>query len=202
MNYLGIDTSGDYLAVVARKDEREKLSFTRLAGVKHSQTLMDEVEKVVLELGAEISDFEVFSCVVGPGSFTGIRIGVATVKGLADALGKRVLGVTAFDAIAYTEREGKVLAIVDAKHGNYYAAGYNNGEISFPPRFVSSAELDELQKEYTLCAALPVEGLPVKVTDVACGLALATEERRFDSVTTEQLKPFYLRLSQAEEGRK
>ena len=202
MKYLGIDTSGDYLTIVARTDEKTAGYYALLQGVKHSETLMAEVEKLLLEMGAKPSDFDVFACVTGPGSFTGIRIGVATIKGFADALGKKVLGVTVFDVLSY-DREENALAIVNANHGNFYVAEYCDGKEKFSPRFVENEEFADLKKNHVLLSALPVDGLEVKTVDMRKGLKSAIEKNyAFASFDTDAVHPFYLRLSQAEEGRK
>ena len=89
MNYLAIDTSADHLTVAACVNGKKGSVFLSSSGVKHSVELMPEVEKLLNSLGATAEDMDVFCAVVGPGSFTGIRIGVATAKGFADACGKR-----------------------------------------------------------------------------------------------------------------
>lgn len=102
--------------------------------------------------GNRQKDIDVFACAVGPGSFTGIRIGVATVKALAYALGKKVLGVTSFDSLAYNVSDGrKKLAVIDARHGNFYACGYAaDGQIDLSPRFIDTAALCGLAREYEI----------------------------------------------------
>ena len=79
MNYLAIDTSGDYLSVVLKIGEKTHEFFTFLAGGKQSEKLMVAIEEAFSALDAKPSDIDVFAAVTGPGSFTGIRIGVATI---------------------------------------------------------------------------------------------------------------------------
>lgn len=203
MNYLAIDTSGDYLSVVLKIGEKTHEYFTFLAGVKQSEKLMVAIEEAFLTLDAKPSDIDVFAAVTGPGSFTGIRIGVATIKGFADALNKKVLGVTVFDALSYTEVEGKILTVVNANHGNFYVAGFADGKESFAPKFVCAAEFEELLKEYSPIAYEEILNVDVKVVSVIEGLKKAVENNlEKASGDTDSVKPFYLRLSQAEEGRK
>ena len=202
MKYLGIDTSGDYLTVVAEIDGKKADFYTPLQGIRHSETLMVEVEKIMQQLGTTPSDFDVFACVTGPGSFTGIRIGVATIKGFADALGKKVLGVTIFDVLSYDEAR-KSIAIVNANHGNFYVAGYDGGKQDFVPRFVEKDEFARLKEGRVLLSALPVDGLELKLVDVREGLKKTIELNYENASTdTDTVHPYYLRLSQAEEGRK
>lgn len=203
MNYLAIDTSGDYLSVVLKIGEKTHEFFTFLAGVKQSEKLMVAIEEAFSALNAKPCDVDVFAAVTGPGSFTGIRIGVATIKGFADALNKKVLGVTVFDALSYTEVEGKILTVVNANHGNFYVAGFTDGKESFAPKFVCAAEFEELLKEYSPIAYEEIPNVDVKVVSVKDGLKKAVEKNMEKaSGDTDSVKPFYLRLSQAEEGRK
>ena len=202
MNYLAFDTSAEHLAVVARVGGKTKTEYTPFCGVKHSESLMPAVERVLNSLNATVSDIDVFSAVVGPGSFTGIRIGVATAKGLADGTGGAVLGVTAFDTAAYNIRSGKVLAVIDANHDHYYVCSYKDGALC-EQNFVDGQTLNELSKEYKLLSIKRIDGFDVTIVDPVEGLRLAVEDKLSKaSKNTDDLEPLYLRLSQAEEGRK
>lgn len=203
MKYLAIDTSGDYLLVICRNDGVVKSYYEQMPGVKHSVSLMPIIEKISTEANLNLKAVDFFSSTTGPGSFTGIRIGVATIKGLADAYNKPVLPVTTLEAIAYTDINGCNLSIIDAKHDHFYAEGFKNGEISFEPKFISKEEILTLQKEYKLLANGLIDGLLVESVDMIKGLQNAVENNYARvSYNVDDLHPFYLRLSQAEEGRK
>ncbi len=203
MKYLAVDTSGEYLTVVLSNGEKIASFFSSDDKVKHSLTLMPNVEKLIENLNFNLCDCDLFCAVVGPGSFTGIRIGVSTIKAFADVFKKPVLAVTAFDVLAYNNLEGKVLAVIDAKHNNYYACGYENQKIIFEPKFIDERELETLETEFEIISSVEIKNHKTKVVSVEEGLKRAviakSEEKSLDSNT---LKPFYLRLSQAEEGRK
>ena len=203
MNYLAIDTCADHLTVTVRAGDKEKTSFIADSGVKHSEQLMAEVEKVLNDVGATAGDMDVFCAVVGPGSFTGIRIGVATVKGFADALGKKVLGVTSFDTLAYNVKCGKVFAVIDANHGHSYACGYDDEKVVIKPQFIDNNSLNRLIDGVLTLSYAPIDGVKTTLADPATGLKAAVKAN-LDKATycVNDLKPFYLRLSQAEEGRK
>lgn len=202
MKYLAIDTSGDYLNVICRNGDVYKTYYSEMAGVKHSVSLMPVIEETAQSAGLNLKDADFFCSTVGPGSFTGIRIGVATIKGFADAYSKPVLPVTTLEAIAYTEI-GKRLAVIDAKHDHFYVEGLDGDEVTFPPKFISKEELIDLQKEYKLLANGLIDGFIDKVADLSQGLINAVESN-ISRITedVDALHPFYLRLSQAEEGRK
>lgn len=203
MKYLAIDVSGDYLAVICRNDDIIKSKYLKMPGVKHSVSLMTVIEETAKEANLDLRQVEFFSSTTGPGSFTGIRIGVATIKGFSDAYYKPVLPVTTLEAIAYTDISGKNLSLIDAKHEHFYAQAFHNGSVSVAPSFISKEDVLKLQKDYKLLANGLIDGLLVKSVDIINGLKNAVEnnlDRISDDV--DDLKPFYLRLSQAEEGRK
>ena len=129
MNYLAIDTSGKNLTIIIKKgDEVFKYSDPD-CGVQHSVELMPRVEELIDKAKFDLKSADFFACVVGAGSFTGIRIGVATIKAMCFAYSKSCLAITSFDTLAYNEKGGKVLALIDAKHNGFYACGYDNGKV-------------------------------------------------------------------------
>lgn len=202
MKYLAIDTSGDYIVIVLRNGDEEICRNIKMPGVKHSVSLMPEIEEMSEELGLDLKDTDFFSSTTGPGSFTGIRIGVATVKGFADAYKKPVLPVTTLEAIAYTEI-GKRLAVIDAKHDHYYAQGFAGDKVTFLPEYISKEKLLELKEEYKILSPTIIDSVNNVPVDVTVGLKNAMEKyRERISFDVDSLHPFYLRLSQAEEGRK
>lgn len=91
----------------------------------HSERLMSSLAMVMQDARLEPSDIGLISCAVGPGSFTGIRIGVASAKAMAMALRVKVAPVTGLEALCYGLPEGDLAyAMIDAKHGFSYAAKY------------------------------------------------------------------------------
>ncbi|MBQ7879441.1 MAG: hypothetical protein IJ317_02205, partial [Clostridia bacterium] len=141
-----------------------------------------------------------FGAVVGAGSFTGLRIGISAIKGFALATGKKTLPITSFDIAAYNaiDTQGKILCLVDALHGYYYACGYEKGEVIYPPAYISETEVYALQNAgYALrsCEELALNG--VEKTDPVLGLqnaAVALGKReKFGELTA-----LYVRKSSAE----
>ena len=202
MNYLAIDTSGKNLTVLVCKENQITMFHDEECGVNHSVELMPRVEEIVEKTGLELSSVDFFACVVGAGSFTGIRIGVATVKALCFAYSKPCLAITSFDTLAYNMKGGKILALIDAKHNGFYACGYENGKIILPPAYLMRDEVMELQEEYIFVAIGEIDGMKVKTVSVAEGLKLAVEAKLSEvNEDIESLNPLYVRKSQAEEGR-
>lgn len=202
MKCLAIDTSGKHLTVAVIKDQEEFVKFIEDDKVKHSENLMPTTEGLLDAADTSLKDTDFLAVVVGAGSFTGIRIGISTVKALCFAEKKPFLSITSFDTIAYNEEKGKVMAVINAGHGGFYACGYTDGEISFSPRFIEKNELLPLSREYLFYSGEKIEGLDVKVVSVKDGFINAVKKKAGEiSFNYDELKPLYLRKSQAEEGR-
>lgn len=126
-NFLAIDTSSRHLTVVARKGKKKAVRYLADCAMNHSVALMDEIDGALSEIELAPADCDYFVAVTGPGSFTGIRIGVSCIKGYASALGKRAVGVTTFEMLSYNvNSDCDYLVAVDAAHGNYYVCGYSS----------------------------------------------------------------------------
>ncbi|MBQ9117896.1 MAG: tRNA (adenosine(37)-N6)-threonylcarbamoyltransferase complex dimerization subunit type 1 TsaB [Clostridia bacterium] len=197
-NYLAIDTANEYLSVVAKVDEKRYVRYLPDCAMKHSSTLMTAVDKLLKEEGLTLSQFDFFAAVVGAGSFTGIRIGIATVKGFALATGKPTLAITSFDALAYNGVDGKTLCLIDALRGNYYVCGYDKEGVCFAPAYLGEKAVLDLQSQgYALRShkKLPVE---TEIVDPSVGLLAAVERLSKDEKNFGELSALYLRKSSAE----
>jgi len=122
---LGIDTSTKTLSI-GIYDGSGIYEYNVELGVKHSSLLMPIIQRILGVLGWGLGDIDYFACGLGPGSFTGIRVGVAVVKGLAWANRKPVIGIPTLDILADSAKEvrGNILVAVDAKRGLVYSATY------------------------------------------------------------------------------
>ena len=200
MNYLAIDTSGSHLTVVAVKGEQKSIFHEQNAGLQHSVRLMQAVESAMQEAGLRGEDVDFFAAVVGPGSFTGIRIGVATVKALAFAFGKPVKSVTSLDVAAYDKGSAeKTLALVDARHGHFYACTYE-GKACGTAAYLPESEVDRLAATYAPVCVGQCSRADFGRADLVRGLMCAAEQKPL-LCSAELLVPLYVRKSQAEEGR-
>ncbi len=202
MNYLAVDTSGKNLTIICSQNGKTEVYFDKECGVNHSVKIMPAIEETAKKVGFEFEKADFFAVVVGAGSFTGIRIGVATIKALCLAYKKPCLSVTSFDTIAYNKSSGKNLAIINAKHGSYYVAGYNGNKVDLSPRFISEEELNELKEDYVFLSYESIDGIQTEVVSVKDGLLNAIKEKHGQASTDlEAIVPLYIRKSQAEEGR-
>ncbi len=211
MNYLAIDTCGKYLAAIARKGEKRARRFLPDCAMRHSVLLMDEIDGVLKEADLSPAECDFFAAAVGPGSFTGIRIGISAVKGLCLATGKPALPVTAFEEAAYNGVDGeRALCLFDALHGHYYAAAYAFSEGMrteiLPPSYLSGEEALAFLREKG-CRAVSLEpltlpdGTKAEVRDPLTGLENAAE-RKAERGQFASPEALYIRKSQAEEGLK
>ena len=192
MKFLAIDTSGQKLAVIAQNEDKTVVRAQNSA-MRHSILLMDEIDGALKEANLPLAACDFIACVVGPGSFTGIRIGISAVKGLCMAVGVPALAVTSFDCLAYAEKRERLLALVDAGHGHFYACPYDG----FKPQaaaYLSNEEANAIaEKGYA-----PVTE---RDTDIAEGLKNAANALSARKASATELVALYLRKSSAEEGR-
>jgi len=134
MRALAIDTS-TAMASIAVADEQGLLAGYSLMDMKtHSQKLVPMLRELLAHMDLTPADIDVFAAITGPGSFTGLRIGVTTIKSLAYATGKRTAGIPSLDALAYAAAVSGdfiICPIMDARNNQVYTALYNfrNGAI-------------------------------------------------------------------------
>jgi tRNA threonylcarbamoyladenosine biosynthesis protein TsaB len=129
MKVLAIDSSTDILAV-ALKAEAGWAEASLDFGLRHAERLMGLVDSCLDHAGVERAELGLVACAAGPGSFTGLRIGMAASKGIASGLGIPWISVPTLDALAwgYDCFPGAVAPIIDGKKGRVYSAIYLRGE--------------------------------------------------------------------------
>ena len=133
MKLLAIETS-TMLGGVAIMDNDTLVAEARInVKVTHSERLMPEIDHVLAQSGLEISDIDVFAFAVGPGSFTGLRVGLSTVKGLVYATGKRLVAVPTLEAFAWNLpfSEYPVCPLLDARKKEVYAGLFKWADSGF-----------------------------------------------------------------------
>ena len=130
MNILMIDTSGPACGVAIMRDGRLIYEAELVNKQTHSQRVMPMADAALAMSDMTAAEIDVFGAVTGPGSFTGVRIGVSTVKALAHAAGKPCVAVDALEALAanVTAFDGVVCPILDARAQQVYGAMFRNGE--------------------------------------------------------------------------
>lgn len=126
MKVLGIDTSSNVASAAVIDDDKIIAEFTLNLNKTHSQLLMPMIDNMLSACECDIKDIDLFAVAVGPGSFTGLRIGIATAKGLAHACGKKIVPVGTLEALAYNlpYAEHIIVPIMDARREEVYTGGY------------------------------------------------------------------------------
>jgi len=142
MRLLAVDTSTPTEGVAALDGETARAVIHTTSAQTHARRLMSTVDSALTMAGMTIEDCDGFAVTVGPGSFTGLRIGISAVKGFALATNKPVVGVSTLEALAagIPGLSGRICPLLDARKGQVYAALYQCGgeglEVIEPPRVV------------------------------------------------------------------
>ena len=126
MKILGIDTSSSSLSVAVLDDDLLKGEFTLNHKLTHSEQMMPLLDSLLSHLELKMSDIDLIGVSVGPGSFTGIRIGVAAANAMAMALDIPVVGISSLEAMAYTAGETAytIVSTFDAQRDRFYFNAY------------------------------------------------------------------------------
>ena len=126
MNILGIDTSTKKANVCIKKDDTI-LDKSINNEITHSEKLLPLIDKTLNEADISLKDIDYLACSIGPGSFTGIRIGLATIKAFAKVINKPIFAVSSLDILAYANYKNLsdyVISIMDAKNSRIYYSVY------------------------------------------------------------------------------
>ena len=125
MKTLSIETSSKLCSVAILEDKKLIKKIELNNGLTHSETLMPLIKQILEETNLNLSDMDLLVCDIGPGSFTGIRIGVATVKAFSDSLGIPSVGISSLECLAYAvKKDGLICSMIDCKNNNCYYALY------------------------------------------------------------------------------
>lgn len=196
--FLAIDTSSKYLTVLAVNGQKQSLRYIENCAMQHSVILMDEVDKALSEAGLTPSDCKFFCAVTGPGSFTGIRIGIATAKGFALGADKPLLSLTSFDMIAYNVNSENFYVAIDALRGYYYVCGFGRDKkITLEPSYLGFEEISSFNAPVYGFEDLPFANY-TKLSPKDClkSAVLANADKLSD-----EMHALYVRKSQAEEAK-
>jgi tRNA threonylcarbamoyladenosine biosynthesis protein TsaB len=221
MLLLAIDTSGKHGGIaLARAGERsadadqvEVIEVVPLAGGTFSAQLVPQIAALLSSHGLTRHDIGAFVVASGPGSFTGLRIGLAAVKALADVLKKPIVAVSLLEVCVFTSgARGKVMAALDAGRGDVYVGEYEVPATSGRPpreRMLSRSEFlaqsvgwkvvtpDTALAEAARAAGLTVSTLAQLTADVVARLGWLKIQSG-ETVTPEQLEANYIRRTDAE----
>lgn len=130
---LAYDTSSKTVSVAILRDENIIYDVVINIALNHSEVLLPAIDQACVCTRNDISDFDLFACTQGPGSFTGLRIGASTLKGFMLATGKPAVGISSLEALAMNAgTTSKIIcSVMDAGRGQVYTAYFQTDENSF-----------------------------------------------------------------------
>ncbi len=121
MKILAIDTSSKICSVAILENEETIEEINLDNGRTHSENLMPMIAEILAKNNLKLENIDLISCSIGPGSFTGIRIGVASVKAMAEVNQIPVVGVTSLETLARIDESNKTkVALIDARNNQVY----------------------------------------------------------------------------------
>ena len=130
MRILSIDTSSEICAVALLEDDKLIKEIVEKNGLTHSERLMPIIKRLLSETHCELKDIDLLVCDKGPGSFTGIRIGVATAKAFSDSLNIPSIGISSLEALSYNANTNNTIcSLIDARNDNCYYGLFKNYNI-------------------------------------------------------------------------
>lgn len=219
MKILSVDTSAVCASVAITENDKIISLCSTNAGLTHSRTLLPMIDSALKNSETELSSIDAIACSAGPGSFTGIRIGIAAVKGLADGLGIKCLSVSTLEALAFNLLGRDVIAcsVMDARCSQVYCAIFDiEGEKVTRLCEDRALKIEDLGKELSQYGKKIVfVGDGAVICHKALGFEIAPPVTRFQNAASvafaatssfdesklldaSALMPIYLRLPQAE----
>ncbi|NTW70869.1 MAG: tRNA (adenosine(37)-N6)-threonylcarbamoyltransferase complex dimerization subunit type 1 TsaB [Eubacteriaceae bacterium] len=226
MNILAIDTSTASTSVAAINEKGLIAEITVNRKQTHSEKLIELIEVMMKRASMKIGDIDLFACTIGPGSFTGLRIGAAAVKGLAQVFNKEIVGVSTLELMAYSvpAQDELVCPMLDAQRDQVYSGLYvwKNGQLSnqLPEGIYQADELVESLKELEDKVLFVGEGVKKVKADTFMkyskkfiavpevfntprssflgGLALEKYRQSIQIFSYDEFEPEYFRKSEAE----
>ena len=210
MKLLAYDTSSDILSAALYDGSKKIAEFRSAAFTRHSSTLAPALEKLLRDQRMNLEQLDVLAVGLGPGSFTGLRVGITTAKIISYVCQLRIIGVPSLEAIAWKARdfEGEIAVILDAKKDKLYAGVYrfqnNKFRILRSPQLVKIEALLKANKVPRLFLGggvnlyrdeiLRTKGCQISDTfENATPQASQVAERALDLVKSKQwINPFFL----------
>ena len=221
MILLCLDTSGPVAGVAIMENGNIRYEAMAVNSFTHSQSILPMVEEAYLRTGLQVENTDYFAVTVGPGSFTGVRIGVSTVKALAHAAGKACIAVDALESMAngVLPFDGIICPIQDARAGQVYGAAFEGQTMQrlLPDEPIKLEEYLEKVSAFGKKMMFLGDGMPVHKEKIAeilgdkavfasahlsylrpAAAAQLAWEKQSEAVSYLDLQPLYLRAPQAE----
>jgi tRNA threonylcarbamoyladenosine biosynthesis protein TsaB len=194
---LGVDSSLALLSVALVESGRTVAAIALEGRESRNEKLLPAIDWLLSEAGVQKGSISLFAVTRGPGSFTGVRIGLATVQGLARALGRPLCAMSTHEALARLDPAARCVVWGDAGRGELYASAWDSMALVVAPSVVTQEKLAELRREFERPIEIEHE---LNIANVAALAALRAEEleRRGDLDRYADATPIYVRLAEAE----
>lgn len=201
MKSLFINTSSFYMSLAILEDDK-------LLYKKEEEILVDMASKIIPEIELsfnnvpfELKDINKIFVVNGPGSFTGVRVGVTVAKTIAWALKKDVIPLSSLELLATTSVENNhVISAIDARRGYVFAGVYDKDlNVIMPDKYVLKADLEDYLNDGTIVSYDKLDGASMPVIDI---VKIVEKHKNDAPINPHALKPNYLKLTEAEEKKK
>lgn len=191
-------------ALIAIDIQGKKKLLSMDSNCKHSENILLNIDKMLDELGSQLSDNDCFAVVIGPGSFTGIRIGIALIKGLCSGIDRPVVPIYSFELLACSFQKHRpatdFYCVINGLSGLYFVQKFNRAAQPLSqPQILTQSELDQLDGAKVCYAEEGISGCNTvtPTPDELLGLALE-KQAQGQQVASKNILPFYMRKSQAE----
>ncbi len=220
MRVLAVDTSTMMSSISILEDDKIIADSSINQEETHSEMLVPLIKRMLDDLKIKANDIDLFAIAKGPGSFTGLRIGMTSLKAMAQALDKPIIGVSTLKGMAYSiMNDGYVLAIIDARGKRYFAGLYKWNNDQLEMQFEEIIEENELEKRIQEIDKITIVGesiskLPNIIKEfsnvrlshpglnngISRNIAVLAKEKyeKGEIDNTFDITPNYLRKSQAE----
>ena len=219
MKILSISTSSNIASVAISENDKYILELNIDNNKTHSETLMPLVSELLKKTNLNLSDIDLIACDVGPGSFTGIRIGISSIKAIAESLKVPVISVTSLEALAYNVENIEcktICSLIDARNNQVYC-GIFDKEYNLKEEYIAddiNVVIEALKKHESIVFVgdgaithkdlLKIKDFPYENIIHSKNIAKCTyrkyKEGKID--TADSIMPLYLRKSQAERMKK
>ena len=217
MIVLAIDSSSTAACAAVVADGKLLCEYTQNQSKTHSVKMLPMVERMLSDVELTFSDVDVFACGIGPGSFTGVRIGAATLRGIADTLNKPCVAVNALEALSNSVKcfPGIVMSLIFARENECYAAAYEKGLEIIAPCVMTAEDIIEFAKDKNVLFVgdgidanreklerLPTAHFADPLNNIIRASVIANiaynKAQNNETGNSEVFAPLYLRKSQAE----
>lgn len=206
MKILGINTSGANGEICIKNDD---IIFTTKIKSPYSENIMTAIQNTLIDANLSLSDIDSFGIVTGPGSFTGIRIGMAVIKGILCGIDAKCVSINSFELVSYNIKDNDFIVILDSGNADSYYGIFKNrvideigfGTVEQISQFASNQNLkiyyssleNEKFEDYEMLQKTDVD------KNTLANLCYQKSLKN-DFTSIEKLSPIYIKLSQAEIG--